>query len=158
MDLQEIAQNRFYREGKVRPSARRVAARAMVLSTIVCRSYLEQEHRRGDYRNARGSIGLLAWLTQSGLQSELEPDERRFLATPVGAASDRAMVDAHWRTEGLGVLAWALGRFELPPYDEQTNPDIAQPAISFLRPSRNWIGSSRPGSVPAARSAGSPPS
>jgi hypothetical protein len=53
------------------PPARQVAARAMVLSTIVCRAYLEVEHYRGIHEHAEGGRGLLSWLAKRGLQSEL---------------------------------------------------------------------------------------
>jgi hypothetical protein len=136
MGILEAFRNRIFGESKKRPEARRVAARAMVLSTIVCRSYLEQENRDGDHKNAEGYMGLLYWLEESKILSELEDDERRFLETRPGAASNQAMYDAFWRAEGLGVLAWALGRFELPPYDEPTNPDAAQQAVGFLKSRR----------------------
>jgi hypothetical protein len=116
-----------------RPSARRVAGRAMVLSTVVCRAYLEREHHAGIHENAEGRWALLAWLDECGLGRELEPGEIDFLSTNVGESSVRTAVNAFWRTEGLGVLAWSLGRFELPPYDQLTNPDAAQKAVGFLR-------------------------
>jgi hypothetical protein len=134
MGIQGIADERSFPEENKRPSAQRVAARALVLSTIVCRGYLEKEHREGDSSHAEGHRGLHIWLQIADLWSELEPEELQLLRTPPGQASDRAMIDALWRTEGLGVLAWTLGRFELPPYDEMTNPDAAQKAVGFLRP------------------------
>lgn len=61
-----------------------------------------------------------------GLGDEIEPDERALLATPLGGLADRQRSDAGRRTEGLAVLAWALGRYELPAYDVQANgPDGA---------------------------------
>jgi hypothetical protein len=124
----------FFGEKSRRPTARRVAARAMVLSTIVCRAYLEREHHAGIHENAEGRSGLLYWLEEAGLESELEPEELKFLETPVGQASAQVAANAIWRTEGLGVLAWSFQRYELPPYDETTNPDVAQPAVGFLAP------------------------
>jgi hypothetical protein len=106
----------------------------MVLSTIVCRGYLEQEHRNGIHENAEGRLGLLDWLEEADLMSELEADEYHFLKTPVGQADDQLYLNAIWRTEGLGVLAWAMNQFELPPYDHLIDPDAAQQAIGFLAP------------------------
>src|SRR5262245_19504462 len=97
----------FLGEGSRRPLARRVAARAMVPSTVVCRGFLEREHRAGNYKNADGRWGLLYWLEESGLKSELEPDELQFLETPAGQADSQMAVNAIWRAEGLGVLAWS---------------------------------------------------
>jgi hypothetical protein len=116
------------------PSAERAAARAMVLSTIVCRGYLEQEHRNGTHENADGRLGLLDWLEEAELMSEVEALELRFLQTPVGQAEDQVYLSALWRTEGLGVLAWVLGQLALPPYDQLIDADAAQQAVGFLEP------------------------
>ena len=42
---------------------------------------------------------------------------REALAKLPAGADDLAVVEAVWQGEGLGVLLWALGRTELPPYD-----------------------------------------
>jgi hypothetical protein len=128
----------LFADTKQPPPARQVAARAMVLSTIVCRAYLEIEYHRGIHEHAEGVRGLLYWLAKRGLQSELEPDELQFLETPVGQASESAVENAYWRSEGLGVLAWALQRFELPPYDQRTNPDVAQLSVGFSRTTEDF--------------------
>jgi hypothetical protein len=124
----------LFDEKSQRPSARRVAARAMVLSTVVCRAYLEREHYAGIHENADGVYALVNWLVESGLEREMELDEREFLGTPVGEASRQMAVNGFWRTEGLGVLAWALQRFDVPPYDQMTNPDAAQKSVGYLSP------------------------
>jgi hypothetical protein len=59
----------------------------------------------------------------AGLDEELEPEERALLETPYGGADEGALVRAAWRAEGLGVLAWALQRYELPPYDRRVPED-----------------------------------
>jgi hypothetical protein len=41
---------------------------------------------------------------------------------PAGA-DDPTVIDAIWRGEALGTLLWALGRIELPPYDEPFDSD-----------------------------------
>jgi hypothetical protein len=111
-----------------------VAARAMVLATVVCRGYLEQEHRAGVHENADGRLGLLDWLEEWQLIPETEPGELRFLQTSVGQADEQVFLNAIWRAEGLGVLSWALGRFELPAYDRLVEADAAQQAVGFLEP------------------------
>jgi tetratricopeptide (TPR) repeat protein len=120
------------KSGTKRPSARRVAARAMVLSAIVCRALLEEEHTAGIHEHAEGRAALLSWIEELGLEAELEPAELEFLATPVGRASQRQTIDGVWRKEGLGVLAWALGRFRIPRYDKPTDPDAVLPSLEFL--------------------------
>src|SRR5262249_50349751 len=37
---------------------------------------------------------------------------------PPGKLDSRQQIDSTWRLEGLVVLAWALGRFDIPPHDE----------------------------------------
>jgi tetratricopeptide (TPR) repeat protein len=115
-----------------RPSAQRVTARAMILSTIVCRALLEKEHEAGNHEHADGRTALLSWIEALGLTLELEPAELDFLTTPVGQASPRQTIDGQWRREGLCVLAWALGRFALPMYDQPTDPDAVLQSLEFL--------------------------
>ena len=48
----------------------------------------------------------------------LSPRERDLLASPASAWPEQDVVDAIWRGEALGTLAWALGAVhELPPFD-----------------------------------------
>jgi tetratricopeptide (TPR) repeat protein len=115
-----------------RPSAQRVAARAMILSAVVCRALLEEEHEAGNHEHADGRTALLSWIEDLGLTLELEPAELSFLTTPVGQASRRQTIDGQWRREGLCVLAWALGRFALPPYDQPAEADAVLHSLEFL--------------------------
>src|SRR5262245_41897140 len=68
-------------------SAKRVAARALVLAAIGART-----HREQNVEQARSSdqVNLLAALKGLGVVSELERPERDYLGTPVGRA-DRAL-------------------------------------------------------------------
>jgi tetratricopeptide (TPR) repeat protein len=116
----------------MRPSAQRVAARAMVLSAIVCRALLEKEHEAGNHEHAEGRTALHSWIEELGLRPEIEPAELDFLLAPVGQASPRQTIDGQWRKEGLCVLAWALGRFALPPYDEPAEADAVLHSLEFL--------------------------
>jgi hypothetical protein len=113
------------------PSAQRVAARAIVLATTVCRAFLERQ--REDIDDAEGLRGnLLAWLEGLGITAEVEPTERDLLNECVGQGHEEAVINASWRGEGLAVLAWALNRFELPAYDMPVfPPDPAQQSVGF---------------------------
>lgn len=73
-----------------------------------------------------------AWLTANGLDAELEARERTFLDTALGAATDEQVSAASWRSEGLAVLAWALGVAEVPGPDEQADPMELWTALDFL--------------------------
>ena len=48
----------------------------------------------------------------------MEPKEWEVLQRPLGRLDQRMQIEATWRLEGLAVLAWALGRFEVPPHDQ----------------------------------------
>jgi hypothetical protein len=113
------------------PPARRVAARAIVLATIVCRAFLDRQ--REEIENPEDLRGnLLAWLEGLAVSGELEPSEREFLQGRVGQTEEKDVVNASWRGEGLAVLAWALNRFELPAYDQSVfPPDPAQESVGF---------------------------
>ena len=113
-----------------RPSARRVASRALVLAAVVLRAALERVEARADAKAFRSQI--LHWLDGLGLAAEIENAERDFLELPVGWAKEQAAINASWRNEGLGVLAWALGRCELPPYDQGIDLLSATDGVGFL--------------------------
>jgi hypothetical protein len=118
------------------PTARRVAARAGVLVARAYRALLEsEEKRRAQARKAHGH--LLAWLRATEIAGELEPSEREAIETPLGELPERRGVDDSWSSEPAGVLAWALGLFDLPRYDRQLDgADIAN-AIDFL--AEPWV-------------------
>lgn len=114
------------------PTARRVAERAHVLATVICRAFLEIQ--RDTIEDAEGLRGnLLAWLASLDISAELEPHELALLQSTVGHADEKATINASWRGEGLAVLAWALRCFELPAYDVSVfPPDPVQERIGFM--------------------------
>src|SRR5205085_11773149 len=75
---------------------------------------------------------VLAWIDAAGFGEELEPDEWEVLQRPVGGLTKQAAVNASWRLEGLGVLAWALGRYDLPAYDQLIDVWPLLRSVSFL--------------------------
>src|SRR5437868_10389752 len=82
--------------GRVR-SARQARARARALAALV-------RHAHGEPHDPAGLA--------------LTPHERELIASPATAWPEQDVVDATWRGEALGTLAWALGSAgELPPYD-----------------------------------------
>jgi hypothetical protein len=112
-----------------RPSAERVARRAMVLSLMAYRASLEQFAGEARYEALRRR--LAEWVKHLDLTGELEKDESGFLRVPLGQADEQMRQDASWRVEGLAVLAWALKRLELPLYDDQVNARDAMISIGF---------------------------
>lgn len=114
----------------VPPSAERVAARALVLIAVTCRSSLEEDAQLPEAEHLRQQI--LAWLYSSGIDREIEDRERHILTAPLGALDRRTAIDASWDGEAAAVLAWALGKYTLPRYDRVvSSPDVGK-ALGFL--------------------------
>ena len=104
------------------PSAERVARRALCLAAVVCRSAIEGDAGNGEAEALRQSV--LEWAAAIGIIPEIEPRELALLQAPLGGLSERERIDGSWRGEGFAVLAWALGRCDLPPYDIEAEPYI----------------------------------
>jgi hypothetical protein len=114
----------------VPPSPERVARRALVLAAVACRSGIEVDAGNANAEAFRE--GIVRWVEGVGLADEIEPSELALLRAPLGALDDRRRIDASWRVEGLAVLGWALGRYELPPYDVNADGPAAGQALGFL--------------------------
>lgn len=101
------------------PTPDRVARRALALTAVTVRAILEQDK---DNSSAQGMCrDLLAWVGDIGIDDEFEPDEWEVLQRPLGRLESQRQVNSTWRLEGLVVLAWALGRFHVPPHDQLVN-------------------------------------
>lgn len=109
------------------PTVERVVRRAYALAAVVRRGLIEHE---SEGREAEvGAAALRAWLERHGLWDELEPAEAALLTMPPGDLDPQATINAVWRAEGVGVLAWALGRRELPPHDEVGDVALLERAL-----------------------------
>jgi hypothetical protein len=124
------------------PTAQRVARRALALAALTARAVLEQDPHAPDAAERRSA--LLEWVREMGIEDELEgpspfrskPRERSIFESPLGGMDAQAQIDSVWRTEGLAVLAWALGRYDLPPHDAPVNVDGLWEALGLLDTSR----------------------
>jgi hypothetical protein len=103
------------------PTATRVARRAVALTCVTARAILEQNAADSGARETHDR--LLTWTRDVGVKDELEADEWEVLQRPPGTLDSRMQTNSTWRLEGLAVLAWALGRFELPPHDQIASLD-----------------------------------
>jgi hypothetical protein len=103
------------------PSPERVARRALALAAVAGRALLEHEDP-SDTGVEETRTSILAWVEGAGFGDELEPDEWQVLQLPLGAIPEQDAVNACWRLEGLGVLAWALNRFGALPHDRVVVP------------------------------------
>ena len=114
------------------PSAQRVLHRAIVLMALSMRSTLEDEHDVAEARSRQRR--LRAWLEEVGASSELERFERLLLEAEIGALAPQQAIDASWGTEGAVVLAWAIGRVQLPPFDRPCDPSDLAERLGMLAP------------------------
>jgi hypothetical protein len=98
------------------PTAQRVAQRVLALTAVTARAILEQDVANPQAQQTY--LDLLAWVRDIGIDEEFEPQEREVVHRPLGQLDRRQQINSTWRLEGLVVLAWALGRFEIPPHDQ----------------------------------------
>ncbi len=111
------------------PTAERVRRRAWALAAVAERGFLEA----GDGEVAGPRLDRMRrWIELSGIRTELEPAERALIDSAVGAAHARQVIDATWRSEGLLVLAWALGAVALPSHEEPCDFAAVASAVGFL--------------------------
>lgn len=103
------------------PSASRVAERALVLAAIGNRGLIENEAGEMDDPQGTGEA-MCRWLVDSGVREEVEPQEWDILSTPVGELEWQSTANSVWRLEGLGVLLWSLGLYDLPTDDQLVSP------------------------------------
>lgn len=115
------------------PSADHVARRALILAVVSCRGILELDPARDQAQQFWARVS--AWWNHLDLASALEPEEAALLTCQFGTASRQAAVNASWRSEALAVLAWALGRAELPSHDVQVDPSAVANGLGFLQDS-----------------------
>jgi len=113
------------------PSPQRVARRALALAAVAGRALLEQEDpSNSGVEETRQRINL--WVDTVGLRDELEPDEEKLLRQGLGKPLQQEAINGCWRLEGLCVLAWALGKFQVPPHDQTVEPPALLKAMHIL--------------------------
>jgi len=123
--------SRLDSEQLIPPSAPRVAARALALATVTCRAQLERDDdaEEAEIRHHH----LCRWLDRLGIAEELEKDENALIRAPIGRLNQQSLIDATWRSEGLLVLGWSLGRAEMVRHDEQCDPAYLASEVGWLR-------------------------
>lgn len=114
-----------------RPDAARVAARALVLAAMSGRGMLESDDDKGRAEERR--CNMCDWLEHLGVAGEIESSEETAIRTVIGRLDQQSVLDAAWRCEGMHVLAWSLGRAELPRYDEQGGGYDVATELGFLK-------------------------
>lgn len=114
------------------PTATRVARRALALTAVTARAILEQDAAKTDSNAIATYEDLLDWVEKIGIDDELEPEEWEVLQRPLGRLDLEQQIDATWRLEGLVVLAWGLGRFDIPPHDQLVNVNALWETLGLL--------------------------
>jgi hypothetical protein len=102
------------------PSALRVAKRALALTALTARAFLELEGAGAD--EAEQLQLIFAWVEDLGICDEFEADELSFLETRIGELEQSEIRNMTWRVEGLVILAWALGLADVPAHDVMVDP------------------------------------
>ncbi len=107
----------------------KIAKRAMVLSTLVCRGFIDTEK---DPSSMELQKMLLPWLEEMDAAEELEEHEREVLLTSLGELKMQVHLNLVWVVEALATLAWALKRTELPVDDALSDPQAVVQKLYFL--------------------------
>ena len=118
------------------PTPDKVARRALVLSAVVCRSMIDDKQ---DPWAKEMSAQILEWLEKLNLDRELSEWERALLTKPFGELPDKDRRNGSWLSEGMVVLAWALGKIQLPSFDSQCDPPDVGSCIGFTQPMRETV-------------------
>jgi hypothetical protein len=107
-----------------------VARRVLILSAIVCRSNIDHDPTNPDAIALWGRVKT--WIESLDVAAEIEPAERDMIYALLGSLDNRKRIQATWHAEGLGILAWALGRFPLPKNDQKVDPYELTDSLAFL--------------------------
>jgi hypothetical protein len=111
------------------PTPERVARRALALAAVAQRALLESDWLW--WSRGKRHREILVWVADIDIGDELEPDEWSVLQRPPGRLQPQDHINSMWRLEGLVVLAWALGRYDMPPQDALVNPKKLLKAIGL---------------------------
>ena len=130
-------------------AADEVTTRLLCLAAVVTRANAEELFNSGlssplivELTGAEASqvpSELNQWLLQERLTQELSPQERRWMKIPIGRWSERDILDAWWRREGLLVLLWSMQVIDsLPDADTQLNLDDLLRSACLLKDTREF--------------------
>jgi hypothetical protein len=130
------------------PIQSRVAAqREICLLAFSCRGYFEDEFHRGDESvlDAPDSVRRLGeWLRGEGLWERLSSEEKALMERPTGEWTNQERLNAGWRIESAGAIAWALSLLPMPPYDKSFRPGHVLDVVPERgQPTEAWIRQAR---------------
>jgi hypothetical protein len=112
------------------PTAIAVAKRALVLSGVACRAFLE---KIDDDEQRHGLADAIAdFFNELDLWPFLEPYEQKVFDCTIGEMPPRMQIRGTWFAEGVSILAWALRRRDFPPHDQEIDPIVITNSLDFL--------------------------
>ena len=114
------------------PNQQRVAQRAIILTILAYRGRIEPQHR--DLVTIDSWTKARTWFSALNIDHELEAEEAQIFDAPLGTLTPQQTINAGWRTEGAGVLAWALKCCQLPELDESSNLNQISKGLGVLYP------------------------
>lgn len=126
------------------PTPADVVVRAQCVTALLVRAQIEEQLLAAP-TTARAWAGALdrleGWMKGEGLDAALVPEERALLeGRPWGDWTREEASAAAWRIEGLAVLYWALGRFDLDePGITPVDAEQVQATTSLLPLARELV-------------------
>ncbi|NDJ52398.1 MAG: DUF4272 domain-containing protein [Chloroflexi bacterium] len=122
-----------------------VSYRALCLGGLMARSLMELSVRTISDPNMRAfntdkNARLQQWLEYEGVMPYFSHKEAELLSRPVGSWAQQELIDASWRTEGLGMLLWALRIYsDVPAYDTAFSSEQALNQIKLGLPIEEFL-------------------
>jgi Domain of unknown function (DUF4272) len=111
------------------PSPDRVAVRAVALTCVVARASIERDADEEWAGEALETAREIAF--DPRFRHELEAHEVAMLQAPLGRLERQPCIGGTWRAEALAVLAWALGRVQLPRFDQLADAFVVTEALGM---------------------------
>ncbi len=107
----------------------KVAKQAFVLAALVCRGFIDED-LPSDVEAVYARI--IPWLEEMDAMEMLEGDEKEALEARLGSLKSQMKLNLIWTVEGLAILAWALGRYELHEHSEVADAQAITQRLFFL--------------------------
>lgn len=108
-----------------------VHRRGLALAYLTCRALIDADPNP---RAREMSEKILFFVNGVGLTSDLLPHEMRLLKAPFGSLNETECAATSWLSEGMVLLAWAIGHAELPDFRTKCHPGPAAINLGMFRP------------------------
>lgn len=112
-------------------SAESVHRRALALAYLTCRAMIDTDPSP---RASKMSDNILLFVNRVGLVDDLLPHEMSMLGAPFGSLTEPDCAQTSWLSEGMVVLAWAIGLTDLPGPRTKCNPGPAAISLGMFQP------------------------